>query len=80
MQRDRSRAQKKQGEKKQQTTPLQDHHNSNKHHQSTDNQPLQDLQQQLLHKLTISRPFFPYKFNNNGTKNEHKMDSTYILI
>ena len=79
MQRDRPGVQKKQGEKKQETTSLQEHHNSNNHHQSTNNQPFQDPQQQLLHILTISRPFF-YKFNNNGTKHEHKMDSAYILI
>ena len=46
---------KKQGEKKQEIHSLQDHH---KQQQSTRKQPLQDLQQQLLHNSTISRPFF----------------------
>ena len=52
---------------KQEIHSLQDHH---KQQQSTRKQPLQDLQQQLLHNTTISRPFLNTvhtDINNNGT-------------
>ena len=79
MQSDRSGALKKQEERKQEIKSLQDHHNSNNQQQSTDNQPSQDLLQQIQLKLTITRPPttdtpkinysrpFLYKINNNGT-------------
>ena len=53
------RAEEVRREKTTQNHSLQDHqhhYNSNNHQQSTDNQPLQDLQQQIQLQLTFTRP------------------------